>query len=209
MFKWSEEYENHFKEVKIVLSSLPTISPPNWDDIFYVNPSVGTYTLGVVLMQKDPKTLHMRPIYFASRVMNLAEKSYIAIEQMVLSLIFALKKFHPYLLPKQFVVITVENTFPYVMQHMDSSARIAKWVVQIQEYDYTFIVEDSTRACLADVLTHRCHERRIVAKPREGIPPVPQEDLENAYTLHCDMAFRMRTGKVVGASLSKTLYKEL
>ena len=114
MFKWSEEYENHFKEVKIVLSSLPTISPSNWDDIFYVNPSVGTDTLGAVLMQKDPKTLHMRPIYFASRVMNPTKKCYTTIENLVLALIFALNKLCPFLLPKQFVV-TVENTFPYVM----------------------------------------------------------------------------------------------
>ena len=80
-----------------------------------MNPSVGIDTLGLVLMQKDSKTLHMRPIYFASRGMNPSKKGYTTIEQMVLALPFALKKFHLYALPKQFVVITVEKTFPYVM----------------------------------------------------------------------------------------------
>ena len=37
-----------------------------------------------------------------------------------------------------------EEHFPYALQHMDVFARIAKWAIQLQEFDYTFKVEDST-----------------------------------------------------------------
>lgn len=151
VFSWEVEAEECFQEVKTTLSSLPAITPPKWEELFYVNPSVGGDTLGAVLMQKDPVTSYMRPVYFASRVMLAAEKGYTSIEQMVLSLMFALKRFRPYLLARKFVVITVDHTFPHVMKHMETSARISKWIVQMQEFDYTFLVEDSTRACLADV----------------------------------------------------------
>ena len=85
--------------MKKVLSSLPTLLPPLWDQPFFVNPSAGSDYIGEILLQKDPKTLLMRPIYFASRVMKLAEKDYSAVEKMVLALMFATQKLRAYLLP--------------------------------------------------------------------------------------------------------------
>ena len=59
VFTWSEESEERFKEVKEVLCSFLTITPPTWNEDFYVKPSVGMDTLGAILMQKDPKTAFM------------------------------------------------------------------------------------------------------------------------------------------------------
>ena len=86
---WAEESEFTFQEVKRVLSSLSTILSPVWDLPFFVNPSVGSDSLGAILLQKDPKTALMRPVYFASRVMKKAEKEYSPAEKMVLALMFA------------------------------------------------------------------------------------------------------------------------
>ena len=86
-----------FKEVKNVLSSLPTIASPNWEQIFFVIPSVGEDTLGVLLMQKDKKTSFMRPIYFANRMMTGAKKGYnISSDYMVLVIMFSMTKFTCY-----------------------------------------------------------------------------------------------------------------
>lgn len=83
---WDEGSENTFQEIKRVLSSLPTILPPIWDQPFFVNPSVGSDSLGVILLQKDPKTALIRPVYFASRMMKAAKKEYTPVEKMVLAL---------------------------------------------------------------------------------------------------------------------------
>ncbi|MCO5560544.1 hypothetical protein L7F22_014159 [Adiantum nelumboides] len=123
-FSWSEENEQQFNEIKELLSSLPTIAPPRWEETFYVNPSVGSDSIGAVLMQKGGETSFMRPIYFVSRVMTPLEKDYIAIEQMVMALMFAVGRFRSYLLPKKFVILKVEDTFPLVLQHMDVSAHL-------------------------------------------------------------------------------------
>ena len=118
----------------------PHPSPPLWDQPFFVNPSVGSESIGAILLQKDPKTLLMRPIYFASRVMKPTEKSYTEVEKMVLALMFATQRFRSYLLPRHFIIITMEDTFPHVLQHMDVSARISKWIVQLQQFDYIVMV---------------------------------------------------------------------
>ena len=64
-----------------------------------MNLSVGSDSIGAILSQKDPKTLLMRLVYFASRVMKLTEKAYSAVEKMVLALMFATQRFQAYLLP--------------------------------------------------------------------------------------------------------------
>ena len=106
-------------------------------------------------MQKDEKSSLMQPIYFSSRVMTGQEKGYTVVEQMVLALMFAVTKFRSYLLPKEFVILTLEDAFPTILQHMDVSPRIAKWSLRLQEFQYTMQVESSTRAILAGLLTHR------------------------------------------------------
>ena len=71
------------------MSSLPTLLPPLWDHPFFVNPSVRPDSIGTILLQKDPRTLLTRPVYFASRVMKLIEKAYTTMEKIVLAIMFA------------------------------------------------------------------------------------------------------------------------
>ena len=54
----------------------------------------------------------------------------------------------------------MEDAFPHVLQHMDVSAKISKWIVRLQEFDYTIMVEESTRAALANILTHQYQEKK-------------------------------------------------
>ena len=157
---WDKESEETFQEVKKVLSSLPTLLPSLWDQPFFVNPSLGSDSIGAILLQKDPKTLLMRPVYFVSRVMKPDKKAYSEVENMVLALMFATQRFRAYLFPRHFVIIRMEDTFPHVLQHMDMSARISKWNVRLQEFDYTLMVEESTLAALDSILTHQYQEKK-------------------------------------------------
>ncbi|MCO5593275.1 hypothetical protein L7F22_047283 [Adiantum nelumboides] len=76
VFSWEQEHLECFNEVKEVLGSLPTIMPPDPQGISYLCPSVGLDAFGAVLMQKDPKTAYMRPIYFTSKVMTQGQKGW-------------------------------------------------------------------------------------------------------------------------------------
>ncbi|MCO5606078.1 hypothetical protein L7F22_060265 [Adiantum nelumboides] len=134
-FSWEQEHLECFNEVKEVLGSLPTIMPPNPQETYYLCPSVGLDAFGAVLMQKDPKTAYMRPIYFTSK---------------------------------------------------------------LQEYEYTFIVEDSTSASLADVLTYKVKEKKITPKAQGKLDLSPQGELEDAYTLLFEGAYRRQRNKATG-----------
>ena len=51
-----------------------------------------------------------------------------------------------------------------MVQHMHLLPRISKWVAELQEFEYSFIVEETTRAILADVLIYRHRGRKIVIR---------------------------------------------
>ncbi|MCO5585620.1 hypothetical protein L7F22_039555 [Adiantum nelumboides] len=140
----------------------------------------------------------MRPIYFTSKVMTQGQKGYTDIEQLVFSLVVAIRKFRSYLLLKPFIILTLEHNLPYAIQHMSISSKISKWVLELQEYEYTFIVEDSTRASLSDVLTYKVKEKKITPKAQGKLDFSPQGELEDAYTLLFDGAYRRQRNKAAG-----------
>ncbi|MCO5586789.1 hypothetical protein L7F22_040731 [Adiantum nelumboides] len=197
-FAWSEDLEEYFKSIKMVLSKLPTLMPPCWDFPFFVSPSVGAKSIGAILLQQDPQSSRMRPVYFTSRVTTNIEKGYSEAELMMLSLIFAVRKFRSYLLTKPFVILTSENLLPWVSSQMTMSPRISKWLMELQSYEYTFKVENSVRAQLVGILTYRLHEKVIKVPNVRPLSPPPPKVLSNAYTLFFDGAFGRATGKAGG-----------
>ncbi|MCO5592509.1 hypothetical protein L7F22_046512 [Adiantum nelumboides] len=164
--------------------------PSDPQGTYYLCPSVVVDAIGAVLMQKDPNTAYMRPIYFTSKVMTQGQKGYIDIEQLVFFL--AIRKFRSYLLPKSYVILTLEHNLPYAIQHISISSKISKWILELQEYEYTFIVKDSTRASLADVLAYKVKEKKITPKTQGKLNVSPQRELEDAYTLLFDGGRRER-----------------
>ncbi|MCO5577349.1 hypothetical protein L7F22_031178 [Adiantum nelumboides] len=208
-FAWSEDLEEYFKSIKMVLSELPTLMPPCWDFPFFVNPSVGVESIGAILLQQDPQSSRMRPVYFTSRVTTNIEKGYSEAELMMLSLIFAVRKFRSHLLTKPFVILTSENLLPWVSSQMTMSPKISKWLMELQSYEYTFKVENSVRAQLARILTYRLHEKVIKVPNVRPLPPPPPKVLSNAYTLFFDGTFRRATEKAGGALVLVNLEGEV
>ncbi|MCO5590706.1 hypothetical protein L7F22_044681 [Adiantum nelumboides] len=80
----------------------------------------------------------------------------------------------------------------------NSAQQVITFVQKLQEYEYTFIVEDSTRASLADVLTYKVKEKKITPKATVKLDLSPQGELEDACTLLFDGAYRRQRNKAAG-----------
>ena len=95
------------------------------------------------------------------------------------------------------MVLTIEPMFPWVSRHISLSSRISKWMVELQEYEYTFKVKDSARAQLADLLTYQAHEKKIKV-PKIVVPQPPPKVIPDAHTLSSNGAYRRGAGKAGG-----------
>ena len=63
---WDEECEPVFLSVKETLGALPAMQALDWEQNFYVNPSVGEDAIGSMLLQKVKGSKYMCPLYCAS-----------------------------------------------------------------------------------------------------------------------------------------------
>ena len=154
-FVWGKVEQNAFEEVKDRLSTLPILMPPNWDQPFYVSLSVGVEAVGAVLMQKGIKQSYMRPIYYISRKMSMVEKAWTQEEKLVWALVFSLQKWKSYLLGRITIVLTSCVLLPHMLRFPGDSPRMKRWIMIIQDFEVSFIKEETTRSKMADLLTYK------------------------------------------------------
>ena len=69
------------------------------------------------------------------------------------------------------------------------SKPVQKWVVELQEFEFSFLVEESTRATLADLLTYK---DSLVLVKEEAIKKVVESEPEisNAHVLVFDGSYK-------------------
>ena len=64
---WDKECEEVFQNVKEIIGAMPAMQAPDWEQVFYVNPSIGEDAIGAMLLQKGKGSQYMQPMYCASR----------------------------------------------------------------------------------------------------------------------------------------------
>ncbi|GFW63883.1 retrovirus-related Pol polyprotein from transposon 17.6 [Trichonephila clavipes] len=89
-FNWSTESQDSFDKIKRALTEAPVLQLPNVTEQFNVFTDASGVGIGAVLNQNH------RPIAFASRTLNKAERNYTVTERECLAVIWALNKFKTY-----------------------------------------------------------------------------------------------------------------
>ncbi|MCO5603301.1 hypothetical protein L7F22_057450 [Adiantum nelumboides] len=170
--QWSNECEEVFQRIKEVLGSLPTMQAPTWDKEFYVNPSVGEDAIGAMLLQQGTNSHYMKPIYYASRVKLEVERDYTDVELIMASVVYACRS--PTL-----------------------SKRLMKFIVELQEFQFSFLVEESTRSTLADLLTYK-EAPLFVKEDTLKKQHMEAPDIDNAFLLFFDGSYRKSHNEASG-----------
>ncbi|GFV21583.1 transposon Tf2-9 polyprotein [Trichonephila clavipes] len=107
---------------------------------------------GAILLQEaEDGKLH--PVYYMSKKTNTAEEKYDSYELEVLAIINTLKKFRVYLLGQHFKIVTDCSAFQKTMQKKELITRIARWALQLEEFDYEIEHRDGSRMKHVDALS--------------------------------------------------------
>ena len=89
-------------------------------------------------------------VYYVNHVLAGAETNYPLIEKFAYVLVMANQKLQPYFEAHKVVVLTYQP-LKNVLQRLDASGRLLKWVVELSQYDLAF---KSWRAIKAQALTN-------------------------------------------------------
>jgi hypothetical protein len=94
-WSWNVEQESPFNSLKRALTSAPLLARPDYELPFTLQTDASNFRLGAVLTQHIGGKEHF--IAYASRALMAAEQKYNATEKECLAVIWAVRKFRPYL----------------------------------------------------------------------------------------------------------------
>nr|GEX76847.1 reverse transcriptase domain-containing protein [Tanacetum cinerariifolium] len=124
---------------------------PNWDQPFELMCDTSDYAVGAVLGQRIEK--HFRPIHYASKTMNQAEANYTTTEKEILAEVYAFEKFRSYLIMNKSIVYTDHSALKYLFAKKDAKARLLRWILLLQEFDFKVIDTRGAENYAADHLS--------------------------------------------------------
>ncbi|GJW07580.1 reverse transcriptase domain-containing protein, partial [Tanacetum coccineum] len=140
-----------FQTLKKKLTEAPILIAPNWDQPFEIMCDASDYAIGAVLGQRIEK--HFRPIHYASKTMTEAESNYTTTEKEMLAVVYAFEKFRSYLIMNKSVVYTDHSALKYLFNKKDAKARLLRWVLLLQEFDFKVIDTNGAENYAADHLS--------------------------------------------------------
>lgn len=152
-FIWDTCCQNAFETLKNSLITSPVLQYPDFsnNNQFVLQTDASGYAIGAVLTNKDG-----RPVAYASRGLNKAEKNYATIEKELLAIVWAIKYFRPYLYGRSFKILTDHRPLIYLFNMRDPSSRLMKFRMIIEEYDFTIEYVRGKNNAAADALSRIC-----------------------------------------------------
>nr|GFB19948.1 reverse transcriptase domain-containing protein [Tanacetum cinerariifolium] len=147
-FIFSNECIQAFRTLKDKLTEASILIAPNWDQPFELMCDANDYAIGAVLGQRIEK--HFRPIHYASKTMNQAEANYTTTEKEMLAYLFAKK---------------------------DAKARLLRWILLLQEFDFKVIDTRGAENYAADHLSCLENSYENIFDPKEINETFPLESL--------------------------------
>nr|GFA17933.1 reverse transcriptase domain-containing protein [Tanacetum cinerariifolium] len=174
-FIFSNECIQAFRILKEKLTEAPIPIAPNWDQPFELMCDANAYAVGAVLGQRVEK--HFRPIHYASKTMNQAETNYTTTEKEMLAVVYAFEKFRSYLIMNKSIVYTDHSALKYLFAKKDAKARLLRWILLLQEFDFKVIDTKGAENYAADHLSRLENPYQNVFDPKEINENFPLESL--------------------------------
>ncbi|GJS79807.1 reverse transcriptase domain-containing protein [Tanacetum coccineum] len=111
---------------------------------------------------------HFRPIHYASKTINEAESHYTTTEKEMLAVVYAFEKFLSYLILNKSVVYTDHSALKCLFAKKDSKARLLRWVLLLQEFDFNVIDTKGAENLAADHLSQLENPYENVLDPKDN-----------------------------------------
>ncbi|GJT65840.1 reverse transcriptase domain-containing protein [Tanacetum coccineum] len=150
-FVFLEECIQAFQTLKKKLTEAPILIAPDWDQPFELMCDASDYAIGAVLGQRIEK--HFRSIHYASKTMTEAESNYTTTEKEMLVVVYAFEKFWSYVIMNKSIVYTDHSALKYLFAKKDAKARLLRWVLLLQEFDFKVIDTKGAENYAADHLS--------------------------------------------------------
>ena len=171
-FEWKDntwesnpEFNNTFLKLKNLMSNAPILAYPDLSKSFYLQTDASAVGAGAVLHQKNDQG-KLQVVSYASWLFSQTQRRYTTTERELLALILATRKWKPYLRSSKFIAETDHQALQGYMKLEDPYGKIARWVAELVQFDFTIKYIKGSDNDVADALSRTGEEYEV---PTENI----------------------------------------
>ncbi|WJZ98611.1 hypothetical protein VitviT2T_017123 [Vitis vinifera] len=168
-----ERCQRSFDQLKQFLTTAPIVRAPNWQLPFEVMCDASDFAIGAVLGQREYGKPYV--IYYASKTLNEAQRNYTTTEKELLAIVFALDKFHAYLVGSFIIFFTNHSALKYLLTKQNAKSRLIRWILLLQEFNLQIRDKKGVENVVAD------HLSRLAIAHNSHVLPInddfPEESL--------------------------------
>ena len=170
-WNWDDNCQKAFDTLRQNLISPPILAYPDPNRGYIITCDASKSGLGYILSQKDENGIE-RVICYSGRALRKGEKNYTISELEALAVVSAVKHFHQYIyMSKGLIIRTDHSALKYIQNQPRALGRIARWILDLQNYDYEIEYRSGSSNAAADALS-----RLPVYPPSsENQPEIPSE----------------------------------
>ena len=161
-WEWSKVQQEAYETCKRMLTSEAILVHYDSTRELKLACDASSYGVGAVISHVMDNG-EEKPIAFASRTLTKSERNYAQIEKEALGIIFGIKKFHQYLLGRNFTLITDHKPLLHILGPKSAiptmaASRMQRWAILLSQYDYNIEYRSSKDNAVADALSRLPHE---------------------------------------------------
>ena len=149
-FKWRDEQDQAFNELKRKLCEAPLLQLPDFGKTFEIECDASGIGIGGVLLQEG------KHVAYFSEKLNGPHLNYSIYDKELYALVRVLEVWQHYLLPKEFVIHSDHEALKYLKSQGKLNRRHAKWIEFIEMFPYVVKHKRGKDNIVADTLSRRC-----------------------------------------------------
>ena len=151
-FVWSVQHQSTFEALKSKLINPPLLGHFNMQLPITLRTDACKYGIGAIAAQTDSSGRE-HVIAYASRTLSETESEYSTTDQEGLAVIWAMKKFRPYVYGRPVTVVTDHHALCWLMTAKGLTGRLARWALQLQEFELQVVYKQGRKHLDADCLS--------------------------------------------------------
>lgn len=170
-FHWTAEAQVAFETLRDALTKAPILVHFDYEAEHELRTDASSHAMGAVLVQKHVKDSHSGVVLYWSKTLTSTQRNYSATERELLAAFSAIMALQHYLLGKHFTLVTDHQALSLLNNHKDPHRRLARWVAQLQGFDFDVRYRSGSKHKDAD-----CMSRLIAIHD--------SDDLNNSRTIN-------------------------
>ena len=170
-FKWTEQTNDAFQQLKMALTRAPVLAYPQQEGTYILDTDASGNGIGAVLSQEQNGEEHV--IAYASKKLDRQQQRYCVTRWELLAVITFIHQFKHYLLGRKFILRTDHSPLRWMFTFKDPQDQMARWLEVLSQYEFDVTQREGKKHQNADALSRQkdledqCQEFTIDVLPAD------------------------------------------